>query len=90
MPKSSRGIGSTPPNASLISGPEAVCLEHASSIKERHSLYAQGEGTLSGIESKHSKERIISNPRVAVLASDGESSECTRRMPINSLIGGFT
>jgi len=75
MPKSSRGIGQTPPNASLISGSEAVCLEHTGfPIKEGETAYTlTGEGTLSGerVESKNSKERIISNPRVPVIAPDG-------------------
>ena len=75
MPKSSRGIGQTPWSTSLTPGSEAVCLEHTGFPTQegrRHSLYAQGEGTLSGAESKHSEERIISNPRVPVLAPDGE------------------
>jgi len=74
MPNSSRGIGQTPACTSLTGSSEAVCFEHTGFPAQegrRHSLYAQGEGTLSGIESKNSKERIISNPRVPVLAPDG-------------------
>lgn len=75
MPNSSRGIGQTPACTSLTGSSEAVCLEHIGFPAQegrRHSLYAQGEGTLSEVtESNHSKERIISNPRVPVLASDG-------------------
>ena len=76
MPKSSRDAGRTPWSTSLTPGSEAVCLEHTGfpSAEEGDTAgILTVEGTLSGaIESKYSTERIISNPRVPVLAPNGE------------------
>lgn len=74
MPKSSRGIGQTPESTSLTLSSEAVCLEHTCfSLIEGDTAYTlTGEGTLSVTEGKNSVERIISNPRVPVIAPDGE------------------
>lgn len=72
MPKSSRGIGQTPARTSLTGRSEAVSLEDTGFPTQegrRHSLYAQGEGTLSIQESKY-RNGIIS--RVPVFAPDGE------------------
>jgi len=73
MLTSNRGIGQTPACTSLTGSTEAVCLEHMSfPLVEGDTAYTlKEEGTLSG-ESKHSKKRIISNPRVPVLAPDGK------------------
>lgn len=71
MPTSNQSIGRTPRDTSLIPCSEAACLEHAGSVTS-DTAYAVVEGTLSGVEGKYSVERIISNPRVPVLASDGE------------------
>ena len=72
MSKSSRGIGQTPACTSLTGSSEAVCLEHTGSERGDTAYTLKGEETLSGAESKNSKKRIISNPRVPVLAPDGK------------------
>ena len=68
-------MGRTPWSASLAPGSDAGCPGHPGFPSEggdtAHTL--TGEGTLSGAaESNHSEGRIISNPRVAVFAPDGE------------------
>jgi len=71
MAASNQSIGRTPWDTSLIPSSEAVPLEDTCSVTG-DTAYAVVEGTLSGIEGKYSVERIISNPRVPVLAPDGE------------------
>jgi len=73
MPRSSRRAGRTPWGASPAPGSDAGCPEHPGSRKGGDTARTlKGEGTLSGPESKHPEEGIISNPRVPVLAPDGE------------------
>ena len=79
MDASNQSIGRTPGDTSPIPGSEAVSLEDTGSATS-DTAYAVVEGTLSGerTESKYSVERIISNPRVPVLASDGEPLMSTK------------
>ena len=74
MATSNQSIGRTPWDTSLIPCSEAVSLEDTGSVTS-DTAYAVVEGTLSGTgtEGKYSVERIISNPRVPVIAPDGES-----------------
>ena len=74
MPRSSRGTGGTPWDASPVPGSEAGCLGHPGSEGGDTARALKGEGTLPGAGGKHSPEtvRIISNPRVPVLAPDRE------------------
>ena len=71
MPTSNQSIGRTPWDTSLIPGSEVVSLEDTGSVTSG-TAYTVVEGTLSGTEGKYSVERIISNPRVPVLAPDSE------------------
>ena len=70
MPISSRGIGRTPACASLAGSSGAVCLEHTGSEGGDTAYTLKGEGTLLK-GGKNSAKRVISNPRVPVLAPDG-------------------
>lgn len=60
----------TPWSASLAPSSEAVCLEHTGFFGSDTASVLNGEGTSSG--AGNSKERIISNLRVPVLAPDGK------------------
>jgi len=73
MPTSSRGAELTPWDASLVPSSDAARPERAGSFARRGDTVRalKGEGTSSVEEDKNSTERIISNPRVPVLAPDG-------------------
>ncbi|MHC1623444.1 MAG: RRXRR domain-containing protein [Candidatus Methanospirareceae archaeon] len=79
MPNENRAGRETPWSASLAPSSDAACLEHAGFPSKGGATASDlnGEGTLSSRplnleESRNSEKRIISNPRVPVLAPDGE------------------